>query len=92
MPDPQFSDPKKLRAAVHQRLVAEFKKMGASLKQLTPGSLRVFFTGAIILPLAAAGLDPQAIAQTLAGILGGLSTEHFFGVDQKFLLCRAEKG
>jgi formylglycine-generating enzyme required for sulfatase activity len=77
------------RPKIQQGLIAELKKMGAGLKQLTPISLRVFFTGAIILPLAAAGLDPKAIAAALAGILGGLSSEHFSEWIKDF--CNAEQ-
>ena len=88
MPAPPISAAE-VRPKIQQGIIAELKKMGAGLKQLTPISLRVFFTGAIILPLAAAGLDPNAIAAAIAGILGGLSTEHFSKWIKDF--CNAEQ-
>ena len=93
MPDSNLSNPEKLLAEaqpqIRESLVAQMKKKGAGLKQLAPGSLRVFFTSAILLPLAATGADPALIAQALAAIIGGVSTEHFSEWIKNF--CTAEQ-
>ncbi|MCG3157257.1 MAG: Hercynine oxygenase [bacterium] len=73
-----------LQPQIQQQLHAELKKAGSSLKQRSQVALRTFFTGAILLPIAAAGGDPTAIAQAVGGILGGLATEHFSDWIKKF--------
>lgn len=90
---PQLPDPEKLldklKPEIHQRIFSDLKKLGPSLKQFSQGSLRVFFIGAILLPLAAAGADSAQIAQAIAAILGGISTEHFTDWIKRF--CNADR-
>lgn len=87
-PPPASADPTnllpRLQPQIQQQLHAELKKAGSSLKQRSQVALRTFFTGAILLPIAAAGGDPTAIAQAVGGILGGLATEHFSDWIKKF--------
>ncbi|MCK6561508.1 SUMF1/EgtB/PvdO family nonheme iron enzyme [candidate division KSB1 bacterium] len=87
-PPPASADPTnllpRLQPQIQQQLHAELKKAGSSLKQRSQVALRTFFTGAILLPIAAAGGDPAAIAQAVGGILGGLATEHFSDWIKKF--------
>ncbi|MFQ5638817.1 MAG: SUMF1/EgtB/PvdO family nonheme iron enzyme [bacterium] len=78
---PKAKDPDELlaelRPKVQEQLKKELKKLGPGIKQFSQGALRVFFTSTIFLPLLAAGGNPASIAQVIAGILGGLGTEHF---------------
>lgn len=83
-----FSNPKKLlaqlRPHIQKQLDTDLKKAGPSLKQRSQVALRTFLTGAILLPIAAAGGDPAATVQAVAALLGGLATEHFTDWVKKF--------
>lgn len=83
-----FSDPQKLlaqlRPQIQKQLDTDLKKAGPSLKQRSQVALRTFLTGAILLPIAAAGGDPAATVQAVAALLGGLATEHFTDWIKKF--------
>lgn len=83
-----FSDPQKLlaqlRPQIQKQLDTDLKKAGPSLKQRSQVFLRTILTGAILLPIAAAGGDPAATVQAVAALLGGLATEHFTDWIKKF--------
>lgn len=89
----QSVDSKKLLAdlqpTIREQIINELKKLGPGLKQMSQRSLLFFFTGAILLPLAAAGGDPIKIAEAIAALLGGISTEHFTDWIKNF--CKAEQ-
>jgi hypothetical protein len=76
--NPQSTDPEKLfaeiRPKIHRQLIAELKKLGPGLKQMSQGGLMGLFLGAVVAPLAAIGAEPlaQAIAQIVGGVGGNL--------------------
>ncbi|GEM_PF-3052593 len=86
MPDPQFSDPKKLLAAaqpkIRERLVKAIEKLGPGLKQAGPPALMGLFLGGIGAPLAALSAGP--IAQIITQIISGVGGNLLAGFIQKF--------